>query len=101
MTEPVIYSTAGIYIDSRTTVREKIIAIEAIIALLLIEAANNAGTEGIQEYSLDDGQSKIKTLYRGSMSIIKAIEEFERLKNMYINKLNGRVVRLADKKNFR
>ena len=101
MAQPVVYSTAGVYIESKLTVGEKIIAIESIISLLLVQAAENAGVDGIQEYQLDDGQSKIKTIYRGSASIMKAIEAFEKLKQYYINKLNGRVFRLSDKTNFR
>lgn len=101
MTEPVIYSTAGIYIASKSSIREKITAIDNIINLLLAEAANSAGTESVSEYSLDDGQSKIRTLYRGSAGVMAAIASFERLKNYYVNQLNGRVVRLSDKTNFR
>jgi hypothetical protein len=101
MTEPVIYSTAGVYLASKQSAREKIIAIDNIINLLLAEAANSAGTESVSEYSLDDGQSKIRTLYRGSAGVMSAIASFEKLKNYYVNQLNGRVVRLSDKTNFR
>jgi len=48
----------------------------------------------IEEYTLDDGQSKISTKYRDIASVIKAIGDYEKLRQMYINRINGRIVRL-------
>ncbi|KKQ06413.1 MAG: hypothetical protein US15_C0012G0011 [Candidatus Moranbacteria bacterium GW2011_GWF1_36_4] len=96
----VIYNNAGLYIEESTTIEGKIAAIEAIITALQVTAASAAGCDNITEYSLDDGQSKIRTVYRGVSQIIASINNFEKLKQMYINKLNGRVVRLVDSKSF-
>lgn len=96
----VIYDSEAIYIDSCSSIKEKIVAIDAIIAALFTTAAKAAAGEELTEYWLDDGQTKIKTVRRSSASIETSINSFLRLKNMYINQLNGRIVRLVDGKNF-
>jgi hypothetical protein len=95
-----VYDSADIYIESRTGARAKIAAIDAIIDALLLSAAKAATGENITEYSLDDGQTKIKTIRRSSKEIEASIMAFQRLKQLYINQLNGRVVRMIDGKNF-
>jgi len=95
-----VYDSASIYIDSRTTLRAKITAIDAIIAALEVSALKAAEGESIEEYWLDDGQTKIKTIRRTSQEIAKSILSFEQIKQRYINTLNGRVFRLIDGKNF-
>lgn len=95
-----VYDSASIYLDSRTSVKDKITAIDAIISALLTTAVKAAAGENITEYSLDDGQTKIKTIRRTSKEIEASIAAFERLKQYYVNQLNGRVFRLIDSKNF-
>ena len=95
------YSSASEYIDTATSIRAKITAIDAIISALLTVAANAAATDNITEYMLDDGQTKINTVYKGTSGVYASIKNFENLKQYYINKLNPRRVRLVDSKNFR
>lgn len=95
-----IYDSADIYLESKTTARQKVVAIDAIITALLSTAAKAATGENITEYWLDDGQTKIKTVRRSSGEIMASIKAFEQLKQLYINQINGRVMRLVDGKNF-
>jgi hypothetical protein len=95
------YESASIYIRSATELCDKIARIDAIITALEDKALDAAANDDLMEYSLDDGQTKIKTVYRGVKSILNAIMGFEQLRQMYINRLNGRVVRLVDSKSFR
>src|SRR3990167_65447 len=95
------YDSAQIYIDSATTLREKIVKIDLIIIALETTALKAASTDEISEYWLDDGQTKIKTVYKGADSVLKSIMAFESIKQMYINRLNGRVMRLVDSKNLK
>jgi hypothetical protein len=95
-----VYDSADIYLESRTGARAKITAIDAIVDALLLTAAKAAAGENILEYSLDDGQTKIKTVRRSSKEIEASIMAFQRLKQLYINQLNGRVFRMIDSKNF-
>lgn len=96
----VYYDSADIYISSATTLREKITRIDAIITALEDTALVAAGKGDVTEYSLDDGQTKIRTVYRDAASIAVAIANFEQIKQRYVNRLNGRHIRLVDSKNF-
>lgn len=95
-----IFDTAGLYLETVSGNEAKIAAIDNIIATLLTTAATAAGSDNISEYSLNDGQVIIKTLYRGSDSIYEAIKNFEKLRQFYISRINGRVIRLVHEKNF-
>ena len=80
---------------------EKIEKIDAIIAALEDTALQSAGNDNIEEYWLDDGQSKIKTSYKGTDQIFKSIIAFERMRQIYVNRLNGFVVRMVDSRSLR
>jgi predicted translin family RNA/ssDNA-binding protein len=96
----VVYNSASIYIESATSLRDKITRISAIITALEDTALRAAAGEDIEEYWLDDGQTKIKTVTRGLDKITASIQAFEKLKQMYVNRLNGRMIRLSDSRNF-
>ena len=96
----VVFDSAAIYIKTAKTHLDKIKKIDAIIDALENTALDAAANSDVTEYSLDDGQTKIKTMYRSSTEIIKAIQSYEQLKQMYVNRLNGRMVRLMDGKSF-
>ena len=97
----VTFDTCGLYIESCATIEAKIVAIDAIISALELQALTSAGSDGVSEYQLNDGQTIIKQIYRGSASISKAINDYETIRQRYINRLNGRVFRAVDSKNFR
>lgn len=88
------------YVESCTTMKAKIVAIDAIIDKLLVTSLRSVGNDDISEYWLDDGQTKIKTIYRSSTQASSAINIFERIKQRYVNRLNGRSVRLMDSQSF-
>ena len=96
----VIYDSAAIFIQKATTLRDKIIKIDAIIVALEDTALKSAVKDHIKEYWLDDGQSKIKTVYKGTDAVLESIKSFEKLRQMYVNRLNGRQVRLVDGKSL-
>lgn len=96
------YSSCGFYVTSASTTQDRITRINAIIDMLLTSALTSAGTSGTSEYWLDDGQVKIKEVFRSTDAVLNAIQSFEKLKQMYINDLNNAsMVRLVDSKNFR
>jgi hypothetical protein len=98
----VFFDKCGLYVQSQTTLQAKIIAIDAIIQALEDSALLIAGGgDAVSEYQLNDGQTIIKQVYRGSAAISKAINDYEIIKQLYVNRLNGRVVRSIDSKNFR
>jgi hypothetical protein len=95
-----VFDSADIYIQCTTDLRERIVRIDAIIDALETTALKAAATGNISEYSLNDGQTQIKTVYRSPKDVQASIDAFEMIKQRYINRLNGRVVRLVDSKNF-
>lgn len=96
----VTYDSADIYIQCGTTLREKITRIDAIIEALEATALKAAANDNILEYSLNDGQTVIRTVYKGADAVLRSIMAFERIKQMYVNRLNGHTFRLVDGKNF-
>lgn len=98
-----IYVSEQAYIESATTIQEQIVKIDAIIDGLFLAATLAATTGHIESYSLDSGQSKINTTYKSLDSIRASIENFMKLKQICIQRINnnsGRVVRLMDSTNF-
>ena len=96
----VVFESAGLYINSKTSARDKIAAIDQIIESLLITAADAATKDNIEEYQLNDGQTIIRTRYKNGAAIMASIKSFEELKNYYINQINGNMVQLTDRTNF-
>jgi len=96
----VIYDSAAIFIQTATCLKDKIAKMDAIIEALEAVALTGAGTDNLDEYELNDGQIKIKTSYRGVNAIADSINQFERIRQRYVNRLNGRITRLVDGKNF-
>jgi hypothetical protein len=97
----VVYNAASEYIRTGTNNKEKIDKIEIVIEALELVMLEAADKDNIEEYELNDGQTKIRTVYRGVQSVMAAIMALEKLKMYYINRTVGRQVRLVDEKNFR
>lgn len=96
----VTYDSAAVYVDQCSTLQAKITAIDAIIDALLLTAVKAAAGENISQYSLNDGQVIISTTYKTAADVQKSITAFEQIRQMYINRINGRVIRLVDSKNL-
>lgn len=89
--------TEIIYIDSVTSLQERITRIDTIIDALLLQMSSvGTGHSDISSYSLNDGQTTISTAYTTPELIQNAINGFERMRERYLNKLNGRGMILRD-----
>lgn len=98
MNGSVYYDSAAIFVDSATKLCDKIAKIDLILDALLTNAMVAAGNENIREYSLNDGQTIIRTEYSGTEAVMKSFRAWEQIRQTYINRLNGRMVRLVDGK---
>ena len=96
----IVFDSAQLYIESKVTLRAKIIAIDAIITALETTALQAAATGNVSEYFLDTGQTKIRSVYRSPAEVSNSITAFEAIRQRYINRLNGRMTRLMDSRNF-
>jgi hypothetical protein len=92
--------SADLYIESCTSLKAKIAAIELIQEALLTSALKAASKGAVSQYSLNDGQTTISATYRNAKEITESYNSFEAIKQMFLNRLRGRVVRLIDSKNF-
>ena len=90
------FETITIYLETATCLKDKITKMDAIITALEDAALKGAEGVDIDEYWLDDGQTKIKNIFRDPNQIFKAIISYERIRQMYLNRLNGRSFRLVD-----
>lgn len=95
-----VFDSAYVYIECATDLQGKITRIDAIIDALMTTALKMAANDNISEYALNDGQTQIKTVYKGADAVLNSIKAFEGIRQTYINQLNGRVIRLVDSKSF-
>jgi hypothetical protein len=93
------------YITKPSDLLVRINRIQAIIDTFENAIVANATSAHLQEYSLDDGQSKIKTGYRSMKELTDGLMGLDLLLQRLVvryNKLNnGSVIRLVDSKNLR
>jgi len=87
--------------QTREQICAKIVLLDAIIDSLYTTALVSVGTGNMSEYEIDTGQTKQRVRYTTTESVVKAIEGYERLRQMLQNKLQPRSFRLMDSKSFR
>jgi len=101
---PVIYESADIFILSATTLEEKIAKVGLVINALLDMSITAAAKGNQAEYNVDDGQTKLKMVYRNVTDITAAVMAYQLIQDRLIAQLNnqrtGRVKRLVDVSNF-
>lgn len=101
----VVYTSAYEYIHKTSDLLTQINKIKDVIAALTQTMLDGAPQGNILEYSLDTGQSKMRTVYKGANAIVGQIAALEKLCDIYIVKYNklkhGNIVRLQDSKNFK
>lgn len=110
-----IYESIPLYIESVSSLEERINRLDLILtqmenSMLKIDANPEGGVAGqpgidlTEEYSLDDGQTKIRTKYRDVSAYIASYKQILGLRNMIIARLNnniaGNIIRLRDARNF-
>jgi len=86
--------------ESKSKAKERIDKLNTLIDTLIAAQIEFAADPNKREYGLDDGQTKIKMIYRDLDAVSLAIIGYERLISLYVNRINGRVSRSMDSKNF-
>tara|TARA_R110000782_G_C14703738_1_gene402400 strand:- start:44 stop:337 length:294 start_codon:yes stop_codon:yes gene_type:complete len=82
--------TISEYIECKTTLLDKIKAINALISSMELKILDVIEGAVYDEYNLDDGQMKVKTKYRNPKDVTAGITALEQLKQRYVNRYNGR-----------
>lgn len=83
--------TEKVYIENANDLKDRITRIEAVITALETQLLTGAANGDIVSYSLDDGQTKITSQYRGVASMMAGLKALDALRQRLINQLNGRV----------
>lgn len=85
------------YIMNSSGIVDRYNRICLVITALENQAILMASNAGVEEYSLDDGQTKIKTAYRSPEMVAKAINAFDAIRNRLHAQMTGtRIIRLSD-----
>jgi len=98
-----IYHDVSEYITTAATTKEWIARVKATITALQAQRlamSLNGSKAGVSEYSLDDGQTKIRTVYRSVDELTSAIAALRKELKELQSDLTPRMVKLMDEKNF-
>ncbi len=89
-------------VNTPSTARARIAALDVIINTLLDAATRAALNGNIKEYRFDDGVSKVMFEYVDAGAIAAQIRGFQALQQVYLQMpgVNSRVTRLIDSKNM-
>jgi hypothetical protein len=88
------------YIQSKSSLDSKIVAIEALIDSMILNSIDAIGNSGTASYSMDDGQMKVSTEYRSVDQIVAGVKALEQMLQMYINRRNGNITVLRGRLNY-
>lgn len=97
------YPSWQAYLDTATSADARI----KMIDILIDKNIAQIGTQldgiggGIGMYELDDGQVRIKVNYKSIEDIAKANNALETMKQLYLNRMNGRTVTLRNISTYR
>ena len=86
------FYTISQYVECKTELADKILAIEALISAMELKIVDATGSAEYDEYSMDDGQMKVRTKYRSVSDVMAGITALEQLKQRYVNRHNGRTM---------
>lgn len=94
------YSTIREYVESATSVKARIAAIDVLIDAMILNMADAVDNSGTASFRLDDGQMNINTEFRTVEDVQKGVKSLESMKQMYINRINGRTVVFRGRSNY-
>ncbi len=92
------YNTISLYLESKESTLERIKAIELLIDAMVLKMADVTGGQNsiVNEYWMNDGQMSVKTSYRSINEVQEGIKSLEKMKQIYVNRYNGRDFVLRD-----
>lgn len=91
----IYYPSFRAYFEDADRLRDKITRLETIIDAQLTLLATSGLEDDVRSYRLNDGQTIINVVRRSADEIMKSIRHLEFTRNMYINRINGRVIRMT------
>lgn len=98
-----IFQDCVTYIESATSIKQRmarVLATKTALENQRLAMAMSGSKSQVSEYSLDDGQTKIRTVYRSMEELTKAIAGLDMELVTLQNRVNGRMTKLMDENNF-
>lgn len=95
------FASESEYLESTTTTESRLQAMDRILLALdsaFLQLAQNAD---VQEYTLNDGQTIIRTQLRSAAQVEQMYAAIEIQRQRLINRLNGRCSRLSNVRTIR
>ena len=89
------------FADTTAEICELITQLKAIRSSLMTTALTSVGKGNISEYKIETGQTNHMVRYTSTKMVLDSIEGYDRLIQMYQNKLNRGPIRLVGQQNFR
>jgi hypothetical protein len=83
-------------VRSKDKSRLRIDEIELIIDQLTLAAMEAAISGNLEEFNIDDGQTKEKAIFKDVKSITASINDLMKLQELLLSRINGQQVRLVD-----
>lgn len=97
----ILYENLDTNFESCTSIKAKIAKIDGIINALLTTALTSVQKGNKIQYTIDDGQTKQTVIYSKVTDITDAINAYERIRQIYANKLTGNEFRNLDARNLK
>ncbi len=85
------YCTITQYIESKSSLADKIAAYDAIISSMESAILEATVSGHLSQYEMNDGQMVVRAQYRNINEMSKALVGLEGIRQRYINRYNGRV----------
>ncbi len=101
MAEVIFIKVDNVNLITSGKIEERIVKIDEIIDSLYNVALATVNQGNIAEYELDTGQTRNRVKYNTQASVMAAIKLYEDMRQRYVNRLQPRMVKLMDHKNFK
>jgi len=85
------FCTISQYIESRSSLKDKILAYDTIISGMESAYLEAVSSGHLSAYEMNDGQMRVKAEYRNISDMNNAMIGLQKLRQMYINRYNGRI----------
>lgn len=89
------FMTISHYFEEKSKILGKVDTYDLLIEGLEKAILESTVSGHLVQYEMDDGQMKVRTMFRKVSDLVTAMEGLQRLRQGYINRYNGRVTRLT------
>ena len=89
------YTTISEFVEAKSKLIGKIATYDLLLEQMELAMLTGIESGHLVQVELDDGMMKLRTQYRNVNDLTKAITTIEKLRQMYINRYNGRGMRLV------